>query len=148
MAHGAPDHTRLSDDAFAHYEYIRPASGAWGMIAGEKRNLVDLDLTGVFGLAFMLVDNKSAILKIEVDGYDVYQSNPSSVFGSLGFMGSAIGSMAGVSKYDEINDDYGLWFDAGWKVYIHNHLLIQVFNISVNPCNVHIIRGRYLKYKG
>jgi len=72
MAHGAPDHTRLSDDAFAHYEYIRPASGAWGMIAGEKRNLVDLDLTGVFGLAFMLVDNKSAILKIEVDGYDVY----------------------------------------------------------------------------
>jgi len=96
----------------------------------------------------MLVDNKETILNIEVDGYDVYQSNPSSVFGSLGFMGSAVNSMAGVSVYDEITNNYCLWFDAGWKVYIHNHLLIQVHNASVNPCTVKIIRGRYLKYGG
>jgi len=40
MAHGAPDHTRLMDDAFSHYEYVRPASGAWAMIANEKETLL------------------------------------------------------------------------------------------------------------
>jgi len=119
------------------------------MIAGEKRNLVDLDLIGgIWPLHLCWLTIKQPFLNIEVDGNDVYQSNPSSVFGSLGFMGSAAGSMTGVSRYDEINDDYCLWFDAGWKVYIHNHLLIQVNNSGINPCNVKIIRGRYLKYRG
>jgi len=44
MAHGAPDHTRLSDDAFSHYEYNYVDGFNWNLIVNERRSLVDIDL--------------------------------------------------------------------------------------------------------
>ena len=148
MAHGAPDHIRLSDDAFSHYDFHRPTSGVWVMGAGETRNLVDLDMVGVFGLVFMVVDNNESLLRVEVDGREVFEIDVRAAFATRQLYWGALGGIIGVTTYDEINDHYSLWFNANWKIYVHNHLTIQIQNLTLNPCNVRIIQGMYLKYKG
>jgi len=147
MAHGAPDHTRLSDNAYAHYDYSRPVAGPWLVLPGDERSLYDLDLVGVFGLAVMLVDNKHALLNVEVDGISIFQDTPSNAFAVNGFYKGAVNGVLGTSIYDEVNDIYSLWFKSDWNIYVHTHLKIEVQNFTLNNCNVAQIRGYILTYK-
>jgi len=148
MAHGAPDHTRLSDDAFSHYEYHYEPSGGWVMIVNEKRSIVDIDLVGVFGIAYVLMNNKASYFRIEVDGRQIFELAPSTVFEDLRLDAGKISGVMGVSTYDEVNDHYSLWYHTDWKIYVHEHLLVEVYNFTINPCTVAAIWCEYAEYKG
>jgi len=147
MAHGAPDHTRLSDNAYAHYSYQRPWAAGWVILPGDERSLYDFDLVGVFGLASMRVNNKYALLDIEVDGIEIFLGSPDYAFSSHGFYKGALDGVTGVSIFNEIDNDYTLWFKTDWNVYVHNHLKIAIQNETLNNVNVSTVRGHILTYR-
>ena len=148
MAHGAPDHTRLSDDAFSHYEYNYVPGGGWALLALERRSIVDIDLVGIFGIAFALVNNKGSYFRIEVDGREVFELAPSTVFTQLQCYNGKVKGVVGSTIYDEVNDKYSIWYHTDWKIYVHKHLKVEVWNFTINPCTVAAIWCEYAKYKG
>jgi len=148
MAHGAPDHTRLSDDAFAHYEYNYVPGGGWALIALERRSIVDIDLVGIFGIAFALVNNERAWLRIEVDGREIIELDPRGVFRDLQIYNGKIKGVVGSTIYDEVNDKYSIWYHNDWKIFVHKHLKVEVYNFTINPCTVSAIWCEYAEYKG
>ena len=148
MAHGSPDHTVLSDDAYSHYEYNYVSSGGWNILATQRRSLIDIDLVGIFGITFMLVNNKGAYLRIEVDGRQIFELAPSTVFTDLQLYAGKIKGIMGVSTYNEIDNKYSLWYHTDWKIYVHKHLLVEVYNFTIDPCQVSAIWCEYAEFKG
>jgi len=148
MAHGAPDHTRLSDDAFSHYEYNYVDGFNWNLIVNERRSLVDIDLIGIFGISYALMDNNQAIFRIEIDGREIFENDAKTLFTELQIYGGKIKGVLGATVYDEVNDKYSLWYHNDWKIYVHNHLKIEIWNLTLNPCIVDTIWCEYAKYKG
>lgn len=148
MAHGAPDHTRLSDDAFSHYEYNYTSGGLWLIAPGDSRSIVDLDLVGVFGICYVLMDNKRSYFRVVIDGRKIFELSPQAVFEDLQLYGGKISGALGVSTYDDVNDKYSLWYHTDWKIYVHNHLKVDVYNFTISNCNVAAIWCEYAEYKG
>ena len=148
MAHGAPDHTRLSDDAFSHYKYNYVPNGGWNLLALERQSLVDIDLVGLFGITYVVMNNNGTYLRVEIDEREVFELAPKTVFRDLQLYGGKIKGIFGASVYDEVNNKYSIWYHTDWKIYIHKHLKIEVHNFTINPCTVSAIWCEYAEYKG
>ena len=148
MPHGAPDHTRLSDDAHSHYQYTYISGGGIPVPSLARYDLVDIDMVGIFGIAFLLSDNKGTYLRMEVDGRQIFELAASDVFKDIGLGKGGLHGVIGSSMYDEVNDKYSLWYNNDWRIYVHNHLLVEVYNFTINPCLIAAVWCEYATYTG
>lgn len=148
MPHGAPDHVRLSDNAYSHYKYNHVPGSGWAMIINEHRAVVDIDMVGLFGEVFMLVNNKEAYLRIEIDGREIFELSAGDIFRYYGLYKGALNGIIGSSIYNEIDDKYSAWYNNNWNIYIHEHLLVEIWNFTLNPCQVGMIWTNYATYRG
>jgi len=142
MAHGAPDHSRMTEDAFAHYQdvILRPAAAAIAHVGDvvPYTTCVDADVVGVFGYFRAWADHQCLRVRIFIDNLvtPIFLFTITEMAGG-GFWGySNPANKFGVTKWDEINDSFGMVYDEKWGLYIHTHLKIEVqFSIVATGVN-------------
>lgn len=123
MAHGAPDHTRLSDDAFSHYR-DKWAYRPWGaLMAGDPANyIVNQSIVGVIGDIYVLTNDPGVTLKIEIDGVGIYSWDITALV-SLGQWGySNLQFKMSCTKYDAVLSQYAMIFSGNHQMYVHKSL--------------------------
>jgi hypothetical protein len=148
MARGSPDWTQSIDNSHTHYEYYRPTTGTLLIPPLNKYQLIDLDMTGIFGWCFMVVDNPNSLLRVEIDSREIFELDCDDAFNNQGLYKGGLDSEVGVSLYNAVDNHYGLWFHSRWQEYFYKHLMIEIDNITIFNCNVTIVQGMYGKYTG
>lgn len=147
MARGSPDWTQLIDNAYTRYEYHRPYALNKILPVGNKYQLIDADMTGIFGWCFTTNTNAASDLRVEIDGREIFSENPSKIFYTHGLNRGGLNGDIGINIFDKINELYGIWFHAGWQIYFYKHLLVEVHNFTVNPCTIREMQAMYGKFK-
>ena len=143
MAHGAPDHTRLSDDAFSHYTVRHFTDTTITIPSGIATELFNQDFIGVFGYVIVDVDYSSLSILVYVDGTNVYYINAATLFDTFNLGSKAGAGGWGVSKFDDINNRYVLWLDADYHVYVKSNLTIMGLQGSGVDKNVLRVKAYY-----
>jgi len=125
MAHGAPDHTRLSDDAFSHYR-DRWGTFPWALLlAGDPANyIVNATVNGVLGDIYVVSNNPGVELTIEIDGTEVYSWAVDTLV-TLGLWGYSNPQFKmSCTKYDVVLDQYAMIFSGYHQMYVHRTLRV------------------------
>jgi len=129
VVRGAPDHTVLIEQNFAHYkdvvtrENVTPVSAAptWDTI-------LNVAVVGVWGYMWAWTDSLALRLRITIDGEIVFYMTVNEMKGG-GFWGAqnAWGKF-GLTKFQDVAGDlsYGLFYDERWGLYIHESLKIEL----------------------
>ena len=142
MAHGAPDHTRLSDDAFSHYllRYHRRIIWPHGVVVTDMYNI---DSVGVFGYLAMCINSPNVEVKIWCDGFHIGTFNIKEFRDSFGYGDDHGNPYVSVPFYDAINNRYTMIIDYRWNIYFHKNLTITTVSTDLLPHTSHDIRLLY-----
>ena len=129
MAHGAPDHTRLTESGFAHYVdrvVIRNSAALCATPAWEEA--LNVDIQGVWGYMWGWCDTHQFQVRITIDGVVVFYHTIAQLMGG-GFMGiSSSWDKFGVTSYSEVAGDlnFGMFYEEKWGLYIHSNITIEI----------------------
>lgn len=126
---GAPDHTVLSENSFAHYtdrvirQAVTPVSNmpVWDEVINE-------DIKGVWGYMWAWTDSIVFRPRIYIDDVLVFMMTINEMKGG-GFWGySQPWDKFGVTVFNNVAGDlnFGMFYDEKWGLYIHNNLTIEV----------------------
>jgi len=127
MAHGAPDHTRLADDAYSHYRDVW-GYFPWGILAAADPGnyIVNKTGIGVLGDVYVLVDSALVKLKIVIDGVNVY-SWDANTLKSLGLWGYSNNQFKmSVTMFDAVIGLYAFMFSGNNGMYFHKSLQVYL----------------------
>jgi len=129
MAHGAPDHTRLSESGFAHYvDRVVIRNSAPLCVNPLWEETVNEDIQGVFGYMWGWCDTFAFNVRITIDGQIIFIMTIHQMAGG-GFWGSSgAWDKFGCTRYSAVAGDlnYGMFYDEKWGLYIHHNLTIEV----------------------
>ena len=130
MAHGAPDHIRLSDDAHSHFRWFRIWYDPVAIVSGIPLQLFYLTGVKTMGSLFVQTDWKDMYVSIHIDGFNIDVAQPSAIWDDRLF--SAAGNAPGwsISQYDEVNNKYCLFWNPQFKCYVHKSITIVVFHTA------------------
>lgn len=147
MAHGAPDHTRLADDAYSHYTFTRLFTPVTVIPMLSSIIPINENFVGVFGKVVMVLDNVGLTVKIEIDGVKVFELSPSYIMNSLYLEDRSVNADYGMTCYDTVNDNYGIWFSTGYNIYVRANLNIEISNAGGVARNLRTMRTYIKKYR-
>lgn len=134
MAHGAPDHVGMTDInlldytdkiKFNTFEIIGPL---------DSYNVIDVVGVGCFNSLVFEVDSKSISVQLFVDGVLWLPLYFSVLWTALKLTGASGYPNFGVLRYDEINDNYGIWLNFNWNLFFGKSLKLVIENHT--PANI------------
>ena len=130
MAHGAPDHIRLSDDAHAHFRWFRVWVDPVAIVSGVVTQMFYLTGVKTMGSLFIQTDWKELSVRIHIDGVNIDITTPKDIWDDRLF--SAAGNAPGwsISQYDEVNNKYCLFWNPLFKCYVHKSIQINVYHTA------------------
>ena len=124
MAHGAPDHTRLSESGFAHYtDRIIRRAGAPLVANPAWETALNVNIQGVFGYMWGWCDTPVFNVRITIDGVIVFRFTIADLHGG-GFWGlNSSWDKMGCTAYSAVagNLSYGMFYDEKWGLYVHSN---------------------------
>ena len=123
MAHGSPDHTRLSDDAYSHFQDKWSYSPWGGLDAGDPANyIIDVSMVGLLGDIYVLCTDPGISLKVAIDGTTIFSWDVATLI-TLGLWGYSNNQMRmGCTSYNTVAKLYAMVFNANHQIYVHNTL--------------------------
>jgi len=129
VTRGAPDHTVLIEQNFAHYkdnviyQTVTPVS-----VAPAWDTILDVAVVGVWGYCWFWSDSRLLRLRVTIDGTMVFFMTINEMAGG-GFWGAqnAWGKF-GITKFQDVAGDlsFGMFYDERWGLYIHESLKIEI----------------------
>ena len=146
MTVGSPDHVRLSDDAHSRYTWKWNIKGPTNLPDGVTVTLFDIDFEGVLAAITCWTDYKSTVYQIFVDGVLIMDFWPEWIFEYWMLRNPGCGmDIVGISRYDEVNDIYNLWWQSHFKCYVKNNIKVTAKQDSGAPQTAKITSITYLK---
>lgn len=126
---GAPDHTILIEQNFAHYEDKVVLRGSADIAsAPDWTDALDISIRGIWGYMWAWANSFDFQVRITLDDNITFIMTLLQMKGG-GFWGAqnAWGKF-GVTQYNEVaaEKSYGMFFDEKWGIYIHKNLKIEV----------------------
>jgi len=118
MAIGAPDHTRLADDAYAHYRWTRGALVNVNLPDGVETTLFDDSYIGVLGVLIFECNWNATNVNLYVDDNLIDQINPFSWWDSNKGSFANYDTFWGMLRYDDINSQYTFLWNPHFKCYV------------------------------
>ena len=129
MAHGAPDHTRLTESGFAHYvDKVVLRNSAALCVAPAWEEALNVDIQGVWGYMWGWCDTHQFQVRITIDGVVIFIMTINQMHGG-GFWGSnSPWDKFGCTKFSEVAGDlsFGMFYDEKWGLYIHSNITIEI----------------------
>lgn len=145
MAHGAPDHTRLSDDAYSHYILHYKRDIIWPITALET-DYFNTDLVGVFGYFAICLDDSRVQCRMFVDNNHIGTFRVGTFKDYFGTGLNQSKPFVSIPVYNAIDGRYTMIVDYRWDVYIHKNLRIALTSTGGGVHGVHDIRLLYKQH--
>jgi len=129
LVRGAPDHTILSEQSFAHYKDVAlwranaavPANPLW-------EEALNVDIRGVWGNMWMHGDDSRLRAKIVIDGNEIFNMSIWDMWdrglGGMAYGGSTFGYT--VFNLIAMERSVGMWYNDHWQLYIHENITISI----------------------
>lgn len=118
MPIGAPDHTRLSDDAYSHYIWTRGDLTSVNLNDGIETTLIDDSYIGVLGVLIFEVNWNATNVTIYVDGNLIDQINPFAWWDTNKGAFADFDAFWGMLRYDDVNPKYTFLWNPHFKCYV------------------------------
>jgi len=126
---GAPDHTILVEQNFAHYKDVVTRQAAIAVSAAPAWDtVINVSIRGVWGYMWAWSDSRVFRPRITIDGVIVFLMSINEMKGG-GFWGySQPWRKFGCTMYNNVAGDlnFGMFYDEQWGVYIHKTLKVEV----------------------
>jgi len=148
MPIGAPDHTRLSDDAFSHYQWRQLRSGVnIPLISTVETTIIDISLTGVVGVFITSLSYNDIRINIYVDDIELGYQTPLWQSHKARMYSGGNNLIWGLNKYDIVNDWFIMFWDAGFRCYVKKSFKITALQFSGVNKSVNNYSLTYLELK-
>lgn len=126
---GAPDHTVLTEQNFAHYEDMVTLRGSADIASAPAwTDALDVELRGVWGYMWAWANSFDFQVRVTIDDNIVYFLTILQLKGG-GFWGAQNPwGKFGCTQYNQVAGElsYGMFIDEKWGIYIHKNLKIEV----------------------
>ena len=130
MAHGAPDHTQLSDDAFSHYTWKTHTDAAMVLPDAATVELANIDFVGVVAGFFAYSNYNQTRWRVKVDGLLIDTITAEMLYGLRPWPTVVGWSAYNLNRYDPTTPSYVFSWGTNFKCYVHKNLTIDVYQNS------------------
>jgi len=126
---GAPDHTVLAEQSFAHYKDVILTSN-WANVGTHPdwTEIINVDIRGVWGYLNVQAGSDRIHTRVTIDGQIVFDQ-PISLLFDNGFYGfSPASTKYGCNVYNRLplEELFSMFYNEEWGLYIHQNLTIQM----------------------
>lgn len=128
MSRGAPDHTILVEQNFAHYidrQVLRTSANIESAPAWTEA--LNVDIRGVWGYMWGWANEKDFNVRLTIDSRVVFIFSILQMKGG-GFFGMQNGwAKFGCTQYSDVAGDkqFCMFYDEKWGLYVHKNLTIE-----------------------
>ena len=147
MAHGAPDHIQISDDAYSHYTFTRLFPVAAGIGGFATITPVNENFVGVFGNSIIAMDSPDLIIRVYIDTVRIFDISARFTMNNLFLEDRAKEFDYGLSCYNPTDGEFCVWINTNYNVYVNNNLTITLTNPGAPPLNMLAMRCNIKKYR-
>ena len=128
LKRGAPDHTVLAEQSFAHYvdQHVLRVSADIAS-APVWTEALNVDIRGVWGYMWGWANSKDFQVRVTIDSEIVMIMSILQMKGG-GFFGMQNGwGKFGCTRYSDValDKNFGMFYDEKWGLYVHQNLTIE-----------------------